>query len=54
MSLGNCHFGWTLSCSSGRLIAVLIDDRDPGIPMPPPQGVVAQVPLERISPSTRQ
>ena len=38
---GHGHLGWTLSCGSGRLAADLINGRDPGIPLPPPQGVVA-------------
>src|SRR6478752_3128239 len=37
---GHGHLGWTLSCGSGRVLADLIDGRDPGIPVPPPQGVV--------------
>jgi len=41
INAGHGHLGWTLSCGSGRLIADLIDGRDPGIPVPPPQGVVA-------------
>jgi D-amino-acid dehydrogenase len=41
VNAGHGHLGWTLSCGSGRLIADLIDGRDPGIPVPPPQGVVA-------------
>ncbi len=40
INAGHGHLGWTLSCGSGRLIADLIDGRDPGIPVPPPQGVV--------------
>ena len=40
INAGHGHLGWTLSCGSGRLIADLIDGRDPGIPAPPPQGVV--------------
>jgi D-amino-acid dehydrogenase len=41
INAGHGHLGWTLSCGSGRVIADLIDGRDPGIPVPPPQGVVA-------------
>jgi D-amino-acid dehydrogenase len=41
INAGHGHLGWTLSCGSGRLIADLIDGRDPGIPVPPPQGVIA-------------
>jgi D-amino-acid dehydrogenase len=40
INAGHGHLGWTLSCGSGRLIADLIDGRDPGIPVPPPQGAV--------------
>ena len=40
INAGHGHLGWTLSCGSGRLIADLIEGRDPGIPVPPPQGVV--------------
>jgi D-amino-acid dehydrogenase len=40
INAGHGHLGWTLSCGSGRLIADLIDSRDPGIPVPPPQGVI--------------
>jgi D-amino-acid dehydrogenase len=39
INAGHGHLGWTLSCGSGRLIADLIDGRDPGITLPP-QGVV--------------
>jgi D-amino-acid dehydrogenase len=41
VNAGHGHLGWTLSCGSGRVIADLIEGRDPGIPVPPPQGVVA-------------
>ncbi len=40
VNAGHGHLGWTLSCGSGRLVADLIAGRDPGIPVPPPQGVV--------------
>jgi D-amino-acid dehydrogenase len=40
INAGHGHLGWTLSCGSGRLIADLIDGRYPGLPVPPPQGVV--------------
>jgi D-amino-acid dehydrogenase len=40
INAGHGHLGWTLSCGSGRLLADLIDGRDPGIPLLPPQGVV--------------
>ena len=41
INAGHGHLGWTLSCGSGRLAADLINGRDPGIPLPPSQGVVA-------------
>jgi len=41
INAGHGHLGWTLSCGSGRVIADLIAGRNPGIPVPPPQGVVA-------------
>jgi D-amino-acid dehydrogenase len=40
INAGHGHLGWTLSCGSGRLLADLIDGRDPGIPLLPAQGVV--------------
>jgi len=40
INAGHGHLGWTLSCGSGRLIADLIESRDPGIPVPPSQGLV--------------
>jgi D-amino-acid dehydrogenase len=40
INAGHGHLGWTLSCGSGRLIADLIEGRDPGIPVPPTQGAV--------------
>ena len=40
INAGHGHLGWTLSCGSGRVVADLIDGRDPGIPVPPPQGAV--------------
>jgi D-amino-acid dehydrogenase len=40
INAGHGHLGWTLSCGSGRLIADLMDGRDPAIPPLPPQGVV--------------
>jgi D-amino-acid dehydrogenase len=39
---GHGHLGWTLSCGSGRVAADLIDRKDPGIPLPPSQDVVAR------------
>ena len=39
---GHGHLGWTLSCGSGRVAADLINRKDPGIPLPPSQGVVAR------------
>ena len=40
INAGHGHLGWTLACGSGRLLADLIDRRDPGIPLLPSQGVV--------------
>ena len=40
INAGHGHLGWTLSCGSGRLVADLITGRDPGVPVPPSQGVV--------------
>jgi D-amino-acid dehydrogenase len=42
INAGHGHLGWTLACGSGRVAADLIDGRDPGIPLPPSQGVVAR------------
>lgn len=39
LNAGHGHLGWTLACGSGRVAAALVDGRDPGIPLPPPQGV---------------
>ncbi|MGB9165932.1 MAG: D-amino acid dehydrogenase [Rhodomicrobium sp.] len=49
VNAGHGHLGWTLSCGSGRLIADLMDGRDPGIPVPPPQGVVRRAYQRRRS-----
>ena len=38
INAGHGHLGWTLSCGSGRVLADLIDGRDPGILPPPAQG----------------
>jgi D-amino-acid dehydrogenase len=40
INAGHGHLGWTLACGSGRVVADLVDGRDPGIPLPPPQGSV--------------
>jgi len=45
---GHGHLGWTLSCGSGRVAANLIDGRDPGIPLPPSQGIVARRPGAQV------
>jgi D-amino-acid dehydrogenase len=37
---GHGHLGWTMACGSGRVLADLVAGRDPGIPLPPSQGVV--------------
>jgi D-amino-acid dehydrogenase len=42
INAGHGHLGWTLSCGSGRVAADLIEGRDPGIPLPPSQGVLAR------------
>ena len=42
INAGHGHLGWTLSCGSGRVLADLVAGRNPGIPLPPPQGVVAR------------
>ena len=42
INAGHGHLGWTLSCGSGRVAADLINGRDPGIPLPPTQGVVVR------------
>jgi len=42
INAGHGHLGWTLSCGSGRVTADLITGRDPGIPLPPSQGVVSR------------
>ncbi len=42
INAGHGHLGWTLSCGSGRVAADLITGRDPGIPLPPSQGVVSR------------
>src|SRR5262245_15444877 len=40
INAGYGHLGWTLACGSGRVAADLIVGRDPGIPVPSPQGAV--------------
>jgi D-amino-acid dehydrogenase len=40
VNAGHGHLGWTLACGSGRVIADLIEGRDPGIAIPAPQGAV--------------
>ena len=40
INAGHGHLGWTLACGSGRVLADLVDGRDPGIPLMPSQGVV--------------
>jgi D-amino-acid dehydrogenase len=40
VNAGHGHLGWTLACGSGRVAADLIDGRDPGIPVPAPQGAI--------------
>ena len=40
VNAGHGHLGWTLACGSGRVLADLIDGREPGVMLPPPQGDV--------------
>jgi D-amino-acid dehydrogenase len=40
VNAGHGHLGWTLACGSGRVMAELIQGRDPGEMAPPPQGAV--------------
>ena len=40
VNAGHGHLGWTLACGSGRVLADLVSGRDPGIPVPAPQGAV--------------
>ncbi len=40
INAGHGHLGWTLACGSGRALADLMSGRDPGIPLPRPQGAV--------------
>jgi D-amino-acid dehydrogenase len=40
INAGHGHLGWTLACGSGRVLADLMSGRDPGIPLPQPQGAV--------------
>jgi D-amino-acid dehydrogenase len=40
VNAGHGHLGWTLACGSGRVLADLVAGRDPGIPVPAPQGAV--------------
>jgi D-amino-acid dehydrogenase len=41
INAGHGHLGWTLACGSGRVLADVMNGRDPGIPLPQPQGAVA-------------
>ena len=41
VNAGHGHLGWTLACGSGRVLADVMNGRDPGIPLPQPQGGVA-------------
>jgi D-amino-acid dehydrogenase len=40
VNAGHGHLGWTLACGSGRVMAELIQGRDPGEMAPAPQGAV--------------
>ncbi|HEX6016002.1 MAG TPA: D-amino acid dehydrogenase [Geminicoccaceae bacterium] len=42
VNAGHGHLGWTLACGSGRVLADLVDGRDPGILPPQAQGDVVQ------------
>ncbi|MGE3295314.1 MAG: D-amino acid dehydrogenase [Geminicoccaceae bacterium] len=42
VNAGHGHLGWTLACGSGRVLADLIEGRDPGISVPPAQGDMRQ------------
>jgi D-amino-acid dehydrogenase len=37
---GHGHLGWTMACGSGRVLADLMQGRDPLIPLPGSQGVI--------------
>ena len=39
---GHGHLGWTMACGSGRVLADLMEGRDPGIPLPEPQGCIVR------------
>jgi D-amino-acid dehydrogenase len=39
---GHGHLGWTMACGSGRVLTDLMDGRDPGIPLPEPQGCIVR------------
>ena len=39
INAGHGHLGWTLSCGSGRVVADLIEGRDPGIALPASRSV---------------
>jgi D-amino-acid dehydrogenase len=40
VNAGHGHLGWTMACGSGRVLADLMGSRDPGIPLPGPQGLI--------------
>ncbi|MFO1070907.1 MAG: D-amino acid dehydrogenase [Geminicoccaceae bacterium] len=40
VNAGHGHLGWTFACGSGRVLADLVEGRDPGIPVPAGQGDV--------------
>jgi D-amino-acid dehydrogenase len=40
VNAGHGHLGWTLACGSGRVLADLVDGRDPGIVPPQVQGEI--------------
>lgn len=42
VNAGHGHLGWTLACGSGRVLADLVEGRNPGIALPPAQGDIAR------------
>jgi D-amino-acid dehydrogenase len=43
VNAGHGHLGWTLACGSGRVLADLVDGRDPGIVPPAAQGDIVRL-----------
>jgi hypothetical protein len=42
INCGHGHLGWTMACGSGRVLADLMEGRDPGIPLLEPQGYIVR------------